>query len=103
MSYIKVDHSKFETAASAMDSYIAEMKRKMTSIELAVKNLNTNWEGSDQVFFMKQWETVLASESTYSKMVKECEEYAKYLRFAGGKYKDAQANAINRANNLPKY
>ena len=31
------------------------------------------------------------------------ESYASFLRFAGNKYKDAQTNAVNRANRLPKW
>ena len=36
MAYIKVDHSKFEGAASAVDSYVTLMKNKMRLFTLSV-------------------------------------------------------------------
>lgn len=44
-----------------------------------------------------------ASGSTSDKMLKSLDNYADFLRFAANKYKSAQANAINRANRLPRY
>ena len=103
MAYIKVDHSKFEPAASAIDSYVTLMKSKMRSAEGEVTTLSTTWQGVDFNQFKTQWNKVTSNDSTYMNMLKALEEYAKFLRFAGGKYKDAQTKAVNRANGLPKY
>ena len=100
MAYISVDHSKFEPAASEIDSYVEYMKKKMGEADGDVAAMHSNWEGSDYTHFINQWDKVTNGESTYTQMVKSLESYAKYLRFAAGKYKDAQANAVNRANRL---
>lgn len=102
MAYIKVDHSKFEAAASAIETYLAQMKNKMGSADGEITKLSVAWQGDDFTQFKVQWEKVTGDGSTYSEMKKSFESYAKFLRFAADKYKNAQANAINRANSLPK-
>lgn len=103
MAYIKVDHSKFESAASAIDSYVTLMKNKMRSAQGEVTTLSTSWQGADFNQFKSQWDKVTNNDSTYSQMIKALESYSKYLRYAAGKYKEAQSKAVNRANGLPKY
>ena len=101
--YIRVDHSKFEGAASAIESYISRMKGKMNSAEAEVNNLSAAWQGADSVRFKVQWEKAVSPDSTYADMKKSFETYAKFLRDAANRYKSAQANAINRANALPRW
>lgn len=103
MSYIKVDHSKFEKAASEVDSYVGTLKTKMQSANSEVNNLSQSWQGSDYNVFAKEWDKVDNEDSTYTKMVKALESYSKYLRYAASKYKTAQQEALKRANNLPRY
>ena len=103
MAYIKVDHSKFEGAASAVDSYVTLMKNKMRSAQREVEILSSSWQGSDFIQFRKEFDKVDNNNSTHTQMVKAMESYAKYLRFAANKYKEAQARAINRANSLPRW
>ena len=103
MAYIKVDHSKFEIAASVIDSYVSSMKKKMANAGGEVNTLSANWQGGDFTQFKVQWDKVTNSDSTYIQMVKSLESYAKYLRYAAQKYKEAQSKAVNRANGLPKY
>lgn len=103
MAYIKVDHSKFESAASAVDRYVNLMKNKMRSVQGEVNTLSLSWQGSDFTYFKKEFNKVDNEDSTHSQMVKSMESYAKYLRFASSKYKDAQVRAVNRANNLPRW
>lgn len=103
MAYIKVDHSKFEEAASAVDSYVTLMKNKMRSAQGEITTLSLSWQGSDFNQFKTEFDKVDNEDSIHSQMVKALESYAKYLRFAASKYKDTQARAINRANSLPKY
>lgn len=103
MAYIKVDHSKFTDAANAVDTYIRTMKSKMDSATSEVNTLQSNWQGSDYNQFKIQWTRVTNKDSTYSQMLKSLESYSNFLKFASNKYKDAQAKAVNRANNLPRW
>lgn len=103
MAYIKVDYSKFETAASAIDTYIKQLKTKMSQADKEVLTLATNWQGGDSTQFKTQWKKVTSNDSTYAQLIKSLESYAKYLRYAAKQYKDAQVKAVNRANGLPKY
>ena len=102
MSYIKVDHSKFETAAVSVDNYVADMKKNMTNAEREVLALSSVWQGQDFNQFRSQWNKVTENDSTYTKMVRSLESYAKFLRYAANQYKNAQSKAVNRANSLPK-
>ncbi len=103
MAYLRVDYSKFEVAASAIDSYVSSMKNKMRSAGGEVNTLSASWQGSDFNQFKSQWDKVTDNDSTYNQMIKSLESYTKYLRFAAQKYKEAQSKAVNRANGLPKY
>lgn len=103
MAYIKVDHSKFENAASATEDYVELLKNKMRSAQGEVTTLSASWQGSDFTQFKVNFSRVDNDDSTHTKMVKALESYARYLRYAGKKYKDAQARAVNRANGLPRY
>ena len=103
MAYMKVNHSKFESAASAVDGYVTLMKNKMRSAQGEVTTLSSSWQGSDFTQFKTEFDKVDNEDSTHTQMVKAMESYAKYLRFAANKYKDAQARAVNRANNLPRW
>lgn len=103
MAYIKVDHSKFEAAASAIDTYVSNARKKMNNANGYVNDLSAGWQGDDFSQFKAQWDKVTNNDSTYTQMIKSLESYAKFLRFAASKYKDAQANAINRANSLPRW
>ena len=103
MANIKVDHSRFERAASAIDTYIRNHNNKMNSIDSLITSLGTSWQGPDYNQLQSEWQQIKGSDSTSDKMLKSLNSYADFLRFAANKYKSAQANAINRANRLPKY
>ena len=103
MAYINVDHSKFEQAAKAIDTYVREARIKMRSSSNVVHDLAATWQGKDASEFQNQWNRLDDSDSTFSKMIKDLESYAKFLRYAAKKYKDAQSNAVNRANGLPRW
>lgn len=103
MARIKVDHSKFEAAASAIDEHVKEMKRKMRSAQGEVDTLSATWQGSDYTQFKANFNRVDNDDSTHAQMLKSLDSYADYLRYAASKYKEAQTKAVNRANGLPKY
>lgn len=103
MAFLKVDHSRFEEAASAIDSYVSLLKGKMRSADQEVGVLSANWQGGDFTQFKTQWDMVTNEGSAYSQMVKTLESYAEFLRFAAKQYKEAQIRAVNRANQLPRW
>lgn len=102
MAYIKVDHSKFESTAVAVDNYVTLMKNRMNSAQGEVTTLSSSWQGADYAQFKAEFNRVDNSDSTHTQMLKSLESYSKYLRYAATKYKDAQTRAVNRANGLPK-
>lgn len=97
-SYIFVNHSKFESAADAIDTYVRQHKKNMDSADLAVKELSITWRGKDAEQFEHQWDKANEGVSTSKKMINALENYADFLRFAAGEYKSAQSKAVNRAN-----
>lgn len=103
MANIKVDYSQFEKTASAIETYISQHKKRMRAIDNSVVSLNTVWQGNDYEQLKKEWQQIKSDGSTSDRMLKALDNYAEYLRFAANKYKSAQANAISRANKLPKY
>ena len=103
MAYIKVDHSKFESAAVAIDDYLTLMKNKMNNVQGEIALLESTWQGADFNQFRTEFNKVDDSDSTHTKMVKSLESYSRYLRYAAEKYKNAQSKAINRANGLPRW
>ena len=103
MAYIKVNHSKFESTANAVDKYVTLMKNKMRNAQNEVATLSSTWQGTDYTQFKAAFDRVDNGDSTHVQMLKALESYSKYLRFAAEKYKKAQTDAVNRANNLPKW
>lgn len=103
MAYIKVDHSKFEGTAKAIDDYVNTLNKKMKSAQSEVSNLSATWQGLDYNQFKTEFNKVDNADSTHVQMTKSLTNYAKYLRYAANKYKDAQSRAVNRANGLPRW
>ena len=103
MANIIVNHSRFEKTASAIESYVGKHRAKMKTIDQFITSLKTSWQGADYEQLKKEWEEMNTPDSTSEKMLKTLENYADFLRFAANKYKSAQTNAVNRANQLPHY
>ncbi len=103
MANISVDHSQLEKTASAIDSYVSKHRAKMKTIDQSITFLKASWQGADYEQLKKEWQEMNTSDSTSEKMLKSLENYADFLRFAANKYKSAQTNAVNRANQLPRY
>lgn len=103
MAYIKVDHSKFKGIADAIDSYTELMKKKMKSSQNEVAALAFNWQGKDYTNFKERFAKLDDDDSSHKQMIKVLEAYASFLRYAEEKYKKAQADAVERANRLPRY
>lgn len=103
MAYIKVDHSKFESAATEIDNYTALLKKQMKFAQGEVTTLSSNWQGGDFTQLKTEFDKIDNSDSTHSKMIKSLESYSAFLRYASSEYKNAQIRAVNRANSLPRW
>lgn len=103
MAYIRTDFERFDNAIIITDEYVDLMKSEMANAGGEVNVLATTWQGADSEEFKTRWNTVTEEKSAYIQMVKAVDSYSSFLRFALNKYKDAQANAINRANSLPRW
>jgi WXG100 family type VII secretion target len=102
MGRIRVDHSRFEQVAGKIDEYVRKHKSEMAAANSEVQGVYSSWQGEDAAKFQLQWEGVAAGDSVSQKMLNSLENYAEFLRFAATQYREAQANAVNRANGLPR-
>lgn len=103
MAYIKVDHSLFATSVKKIDEYVADMKMKMGNANDKIDELSSTWQGNDNIQFKLQWDKVTCAGSTYAEMLKALENYSDFLQYASKEYKEAQVDAVSRANALPKW
>jgi WXG100 family type VII secretion target len=103
MPFISADRSRLDRAAGTIDTYVSNHKNKMNSANGEISTLSNSWQGRDFNQFRTQWNRVTANDSTSQKMISAMENYARFLRFASNRYKEAQANAVNRANSIPKW
>lgn len=103
MTYIKVEHSKFTHTVDKLDSFVTTMKKNIQMANTEIDILSLSWQGSDFAQLKKEWNKVDNNDSTHMQMIKNLESYGRFLEYASSKYKAAQARAIDRANQLPKY
>lgn len=97
-NYIRVNHSQFESTATAIESYLSKHKKNMAAAGQEVAALGQTWQGKDFTEFQHKWTKVTDNGSTSHAMITSLENYAKALRYAASQYKDAQAKAVNKAN-----
>lgn len=102
MAYIKIDHTQFQKASNAVDTYIRNHKKNMDGIEQAMTSLGASWKGEDYFQVKHEWNQINGSGSTSDKMLISLQNYADALEATAKKYKDVQSRAINRANTLCK-
>nr|WP_263324552.1 WXG100 family type VII secretion target [Neobacillus sp. Marseille-Q6967] len=98
--FIDVNYNEFETAASAVDDYVAKQKQKMNLANQEVTKLGASWQGKDYQQFQSKWNEVDDGSSTAGSLQKSLEDYADTLRYAADQYKKAQKKAIDKANSL---
>lgn len=103
MAYIKVDHSKLKSTANAVDTYVKLLRDKMGLAQSEIEALSAGWEGQDYTQFLAAFDAIDNGDSTHAALIKALESYAEYLRYAGDKYRNTQASAINAANLLPRW
>lgn len=101
---IYVDHSRFSNGSKKIEEYIGTIDSYMTSMDDDVSNMVTSsWTGEDAVAFKTKWEEYKNPASATSYMKMNLRQYADDLNTAANKYKNAQINAVNEANNLPRW
>lgn len=100
---IRVDHSEFKSTAKSIRNYTSKMNSKMKNADTTVNTMLSKWQGKDANAFKVKWNGINTGDSEYMKTKKSLENYAKFLEGAGSKYRDTQANAINRARRLPRW
>lgn len=97
---VNVNRTELLNAASKVDTYISDLKTKMSYENAKVLALGSSWEGKDYTAFKAQFSKADDPDSVYANMLKALERHAEILRFAEGKYKQAQIDAVNRAQAL---
>ena len=100
MAYIMVDHRRLEKTAGDIEGYINAHRRAMSDIDSNIISLSSSWQGEDYRQMVCEWNEMKNGSSTSEKMLKSLDNYADFLRWAARKYKQAQIDAINRANRL---
>lgn len=103
MTYLKVRHKSLDEAANSIERYISAHNSKMNESTRTVDNLRNDWNGKDYIAVKNAWLKLRGQGSTSDRMVRSLQNYANYLRLASKKYKNAQKNAVDRANRLPRY
>jgi len=99
-SFIDVNYSEFEKAASAVERYVEKQKRAMSTANQVVTSLGASWEGQDFQQFQSKWNELDDHDSTAGALQKSLEDYTKTLRYVKDQYKNAQKKAIDMANSL---
>lgn len=100
MAKIRADHSKFSAASSAIKKYTNSMDRFTLDTAEDIALLVSTWQGKDQNSFAQSWNKAINNKSIHAKMKNSLVNYANVLDYASKLYKQAQADAINRANSL---
>ena len=100
---IYVDHSRFSNGAKEIEEYIGTIDSYMASMNEEVESMSSFWEGEDSMAFNEKWNQLTNTGSVTANMKSDLKNYADNLNQAANKYKNAQINAINEANNLPRW
>ena len=80
MAYIKVNISKLESTASAIEEHISYAKSLMTSQNTDVTALFQNWNGRDADEFRNRYFSLVNDTSAFNAYIKSLQSYADFLR-----------------------
>ena len=103
MAKIVVDHSELGATAKVIETYVELIQRKYKSADGEVRYMTSAWAGNDETKFIQQWNKINDPGTATRGMIEDYSTYAKNLKAAEQLYKDAQADAVNSANWLPKW
>ena len=104
MARIEVNHADLRTVASAINAYCTKQDSEMRSADAEVNAmLSKDWIGDDAHAFGSKWINVNASDSTAIKFRKNLKNYGETIAACAELYRNAQIDAYNSANWLPKW
>lgn len=104
MAMIEVNHKVLRDVASAITTYCTAQDREMSSADTEIKSmLTSDWLGPDALEFGKTWENVDSNDSTTVKFRETLKNFGESIATCASEYENAQGDAYNTANRLPKY
>lgn len=80
MAYIKADHSKLKSTASAVETYAELLEREIKTAKQDVQTLYADWQGADASQFQEKFNGITGTDSAHFATVKALKSYAEYLR-----------------------
>lgn len=98
--YIKVDHYGLEDVAGKIEGYMSTYNSLLGQLGINVEDLGTGWEGLDFQTFKQVYNGEEGVKNAGQNLSKELLKQAQFLRYCAGLYKQAQADAVNRAMSL---
>lgn len=101
MARIIINHSCLETAAKAIDDYLATHTGRMVQANARVEALKSYWKNEDYYAAKIKWEELSSQGSTSENMIKALKSYRDLLLYARKEYQKAQSAAVNRSRWLP--
>lgn len=97
MSKVITDIDSFLTAATAIDDYVANCKKRDNDLQRLQEELASAWRGPDQLEFRNKFqEIILGSESNNTQLIDYLEQFSQYLRKCAKQYSSAQKNAQDK-------
>jgi uncharacterized protein YukE len=102
MARIRVNHDYLRSTAEAIEKRIETNEALMREIDAQVSEISSEWVGEDYVQYLQQWESAKKQNSLLQSTTDRLRDYAEFLRFVAVEYQNAQSDAVNRANRLPR-
>lgn len=94
---ITVDPARLQTAATAMDSQIADYERDYNKLYSEVQAMGAAWQGSDNQAYVSQ---IDGFQDDFKAMVTLMKDYSEFLKSASRAYSQSQSDTINAARRL---
>ncbi len=97
MSKVITDIDSFLTAATAIDDYVANCKKRNNDLQKLQDELMAAWRGEDYLKFRDKFQKViLDGDSNNKQLIAYLEQFSKYLRECARQYSSAKENAQNK-------
>lgn len=94
---IDVNHESLSSLASTVSSFRDNLERDTNRMDSSVIDSISSWSGEDKDAFLSKWNMINDSGSNYANMLTYLQYYADNLNSASVRYRNAQADAINKA------
>lgn len=97
MSKLITDIDSFLTAATVIDDYVANCKKRNNDLQKLQDELMDSWRGEDYLKFCDKFQKViLDGDSNNKRLIAYLEQFGKYLRECAKQYSSVQENTQNR-------